>query len=189
MCDLTIRSFSCCLHTDGAWTLTIHRWLPKMKSMWGTSITWSACETTGTMDLISDDPIGFSESDVTIGSTECSIFLLTWSESSMYACRYSSVIFCDSWLTLLWSILSVLKKLSLPWTCSLMSSLMSSRFTCGAARTSVSIVCSFCYFSMEGDDVDEDGAVEFSEMILILVPFHSFYNCALSAKKAMDVKK
>ena len=34
--------------------------------------------------------------------------------------------------------------------------------------TSVSTVCSFCDFCVEGDDVDEDGADEFSEMSLIM---------------------
>eukprot|EP00268_Persea_americana_P006447 TRINITY_DN12328_c0_g1_i7.p1 TRINITY_DN12328_c0_g1~~TRINITY_DN12328_c0_g1_i7.p1 ORF type:complete len:104 (+),score=11.78 TRINITY_DN12328_c0_g1_i7:32-343(+) len=57
--------------------------------------------------------------------------------------------------------------------CTLMPSLMmSSGFTCGASMTSVSTVCSFCDFSVEGDDVDKDGAVEFSAMSLILFPFH-----------------
>ena len=49
---------------------------------------------------------------------------------------------------------------------------MSSGFTCGASMTSVWTVCFFCDSCVEGDDVDEDRAVEFSEMSLILFPFH-----------------
>lgn len=135
MCDLTVRCFSHCLCTNRSRSLNIHRWSLKMKSMWGTSKTWSSCKTIWTIDLISDDPIGFSGSGITTKSTECSVLWITRSKSSMCACPCSSLILWGSWLTLPWSILfipwSILfipTKSTLPWTCSLMSSLMSSVF-------------------------------------------------------------
>ena len=57
--------------------MTICCWLPKMKSMRGTSTTWSSCETIGTNDLIAGDAIGFSRSGIRrVKGLTCSLGLI-----------------------------------------------------------------------------------------------------------------
>lgn len=195
MCDLTNICFNCWL-CNKPHSSNIHLWFPKMKSMWGTLATWYLCETTGTIFLISDDPIGFSGSGLTVESTGCSIILLTRSKSSICACPYSSSTLCGSWLTFPWSILFVPTKLALLWTFSFMPSLMPSVFTCGTRCLLFQLFALYVVSSVEGDEVDKNGVVDFFGISLILFPFHkkkymcsSLYHCAPSDQKAMDVQK
>ena len=66
--------------------------------------------------------------------------------------------------------------------------------SCGAIMAAMSTFCSF-FGSMEGDDVDEDQAVNVIGMSITLFPFHKGYKCsplchvAHFDQKANDVRK